>query len=131
MAPKDFRTGLQDLRPEQRLRALRVRPSHNRTGAATSNLQNDGWTEPGAPCVTHDVVGNDIRAPLAQATGPVSSAGTDFYEGLVPGETVERVIAWDSESILAAEMVSDLQPVVLVVSPAGDHSMLGRVAAQP
>jgi hypothetical protein len=45
MAPKDFRTALEDLRPEHRLRALRVRPSHNRTGAAASNLRHDGWTD--------------------------------------------------------------------------------------
>jgi hypothetical protein len=57
---------------------------------------------PGAPGVTYDVVGEDIHASLAQATSPVSGAGADFDEGPVPGETVERVIAWDSESVLAA-----------------------------
>src|SRR5207237_9887763 len=51
MAPKDFRPALQDVRPEHRLRALRMRPSHNRTGTAASNLRHDGWTEPGAPAV--------------------------------------------------------------------------------
>src|SRR5438445_8478781 len=71
MAPKDLRPALQDLRPEDRLRALRMRPSHNRTGAAMSNLRHDGWTEPGAPCVTHDVVGDDLHTSLAQATSPV------------------------------------------------------------
>src|SRR2546427_525140 len=85
---------------------------------------------PGAPGGTYDVVGEDIHASLAQATSPVSGAGADFDEGPVPGETVERVIAWDSESVLAAEMVSDLQPVVLVVSPARDHPILGTVATQ-
>ena len=130
MAQKDFRTALQDLRPEHRLRALRMRPSHNRTPTAASNLHHDGWTEPGAPCVTHDVVGDDIHASLAQATSPVSRARTDFDERLVPGETVERVIAWDSERVLAAEMVSDLQPAVLVFFPARDHSVLRRVGTQ-
>jgi hypothetical protein len=130
MALKDFRTALEDLCPECRLRLLRVRPSHNRTCATVSSLQQDGWTEPGAPGVAHDVVGDDINAPLAQATRPVSCAGTDFDEGLVPGQTIERRIAWDSKSVRAAEMLPDLQPIVLVVSPAGDHSIVGWFATK-
>jgi len=69
MAPKDLRPALQDLRPERRLRALRMRPSHNRMvpprrisrpwacGCPQSGFRNAG---PTAGVVTCDMIDKGV-----------------------------------------------------------------------
>src|SRR6267143_4649973 len=130
VTPEDFWTALHDLRPEHGFHALGVRPGFNRPGAIPSSLGQDRWTKPGAPGVTHDVVGDDVHPSLAQAARPVTGAGTDLDQGRVPGEAVKRLIAGHPERVLVGEVLSDLTPVVRVVTPARGCPMLRRAAPQ-